>query len=147
MENHDVPDIHARPTLLLILAIFTILGSALTIIGAFLPEDFSGMRADMPASPGWVTALTMASAVVKLGGAILLIQMRRWGFFVYLGGELVALFLNLKTGMDLMQWADATNTSGMAIDPVVFALVLVGGMVLLSVVWVGGYAAFLSRMR
>jgi hypothetical protein len=148
MEKQDLQSTQQRPAGVLILAIITILGSALTIVGGLLlPENFSGLPEGMPQSPAWVTALTMVSALIKLGGAILLIQMRRWGFFTYLAGELLTVFLNLKTGFDLIHWSGEANTSAMPIDPVVFALGLVGAMLLLSVIWVGVYAAYLPRMR
>jgi hypothetical protein len=148
METQDLENEQPRPPLLLILAVITILGSVFTIVGGlFLPEDFSGWSEGMPKSPVWVTALTMLAAVVKLGGAILLLLRRRIGFWVYLGGELLAVFLNFKTGYDLMNWSNEQPIAGMPIDPAIFALLLVGVMLLLSVIWVGGFASYLGRLR
>lgn len=148
MENPDPSNAAARPPLLLILAVLTVLWSLFTLVGGLLPsEDFSGWSEGMPQSPGWVTALTMVSAVIKGGGAVLLLLMRRWGFYAYLAGELLTTALNIKTGFDLMTWSGETNTSAMAINPALMAVGLVGGMLLLSVIWVGAFAHYLPRLR
>jgi hypothetical protein len=148
MEGQDVESTPSRPPLLLILAVMTVLMSLFTIGGGlFFSEDFSGWGEGMPKSPAWVTTLTIVSALVKLGGAAGLLLMRRWGFYAYLAGELMALSLNLKTGFDLMRWSAEARGSGMAINPELFAVILVGLMIVFSVIWVGGFATYLERLR
>jgi hypothetical protein len=148
MEGQDVESMPSRPPLLLILAVMTVLMSLFTIGGGlFFSEDFSGWGEGMPQSPAWVTTLTIVSALVKLGGAAGLLLMRRGGFYAYLTGELMALSLNLKTGFDLMRWSAEARGSGMTVNPELFAVILVGLMIVFSVIWVGGFATYLERLR
>ena len=149
MNTNPQSSVVERPTVVLIMAVLTLIWSALTLLGGLVSTDglFPSVGANAPVSPEWINWSTMGAAVVKGIGAVLLLGMRKMGFFVYLAGELVTVFLNLMSGMALYAWAQESASNSTPIDPVILILGLTGVMIALSVVWIGAFAVHLSKMR
>jgi len=108
-DQEKMEQASGRPTLVTVLCILSFLGSGLSalfllliVIGGAtlaskLPEAFSGMFA----ASGGMTFLiaTLVLSVASLLGAIKMWGMKKLGFFLYAGANIVGIILPLAFGM------------------------------------------------
>lgn len=146
MEDNALPK--PRPVLVSLLAI-------LTIVGAIFSFGFAGLQALVPELsrnsvpiPIWLTTIAFVLIAGKLVAAILLLRMRRIGFFMYAGLESLAAILSIIEGKIGMDYLDAGYTlDRLPIDPALLILLSVGFRIGLSILFIGGHAAHLGKMK
>lgn len=145
MEDNTLPK--PRPVLVTILAILTIIGTVLTFGIDGLKELAPELtRYDVPL-PIWITVVSYCATVGKLIAAIFLLRMKRMGFYAYAACESVDAILSIIGGKISMEYMDAGYSNpNIPVDPQVLMLFVVGLKVGLSIVFIGGYAAHLSKM-
>lgn len=137
-----------RPILVLILAILTIVGSILGLGYAAMKEAIPDLGANDVPMPVWVNAITYAMLVGKLVAAIFLIMMRRLGFYLYCVFEGISAMMSIVGGKIGMDYMDTSYVNpGIPFDPRVLMMVIVGIGIGLSIAFIGGYAAHLSKMK
>jgi hypothetical protein len=145
MEDNTLPK--PRPVLVTILAILTIIGAVLAFGVDALKELVPELaRYDVPL-PIWITVVSYCMTIGKLIAAIFLLRMKRIGFYAYAACESIQAILSIVGGKISMEYMDAGYSNpNIVIDPKVLMLFLVGLGVGLSIVFIGGYAAHLSKM-
>lgn len=137
-----------RPTLVTILAILTFVGS-----GAYLGYvALSGLVPELELQsielPMWITATTIVAQVGKTIAAILLLRMQRLGFYIYAGLEVISAIASIVSGKITMEYMDSTYVNpDLPFDPKFFVLVVMGMSIGLSILFIGGFAAHLGKMR
>ncbi|MEY3441788.1 MAG: hypothetical protein RLZZ519_69 [Bacteroidota bacterium] len=146
MEDNTLPK--PRPVLVSILAI-------LTILGAVFAFGFAGLQALVPdlsrnevPLPAWVTIAAFVVIAFKVVAAILLLRMRKMGFYLYAGFETLSALLAIvegKIGMDYLDSGFALDN--LPIDASVLILLTVGIRIGLSILFIGGHAAHLGKMK
>ena len=137
-----------RPVLVTVLAIFTIVGTVFTFGYAGLTELLPELKANNVPLPAWINVLSYILAVGKLVAAILLIRMKRIGFYLYAALEGVSAVLSIiggKIGVDYMDTGFVNPQ--LPFDPTIIVMVFVGVGIGLSIAFIGGYAAHLSKMN
>ena len=138
----------SRPTLVTILAVLTLIWS-----GAYFA--YMGLEAISPELelqsielPAWITIILVATQLGKTAAAILLLRMKRIGFFAYAGLEVISAIASIISGKIAMEYMDSTYVNpDLPYDPKFFVLILMGMSVGLSVLFIGGFAAHLAKMR
>lgn len=137
-----------RPFLVLILAILTILGAFFTYGYALVKMAAPEIAQNEVPLPAWITVTSFVLTAGKVVGAILLLGMRRMGFYLYAGFEAiyaVMVIVESKYQLDYME-TGYVNPS-IPFDPNFFVLLLAGISIGLTIVFIGGHAAHLSKMR
>jgi energy-converting hydrogenase Eha subunit A len=137
-----------RPGLVTVLAVFTFIGTAAyflyELIVLALPE-IAYSEAELPV---WVTAVIWTTQVVKTVAAVLLLGMRKVGFYIYAISEFVAAIMTILTAKASMDYMDSSFVNpDLAFDPKIVPLVLAGMSLGLSIVFIGGFATHLGKMR
>lgn len=138
----------ARPTFVTILAIFTIIGTVMYFgwigLTALVPE-LSGQEVDVPV---WLTIGAYVTQLGKFVAAILLLKMCKIGFYLYAGLEVLSTICALLIGKVNMDYIDSSYVNpSFPMDPKVVVLVAMGMWVGMAILFVGGYATHLQKMR
>lgn len=137
-----------RPTLVTILAILTLIGAVLTLGYQGLKEMIPELERNEVPLPSWITVVTYAMTALKVLGAILLLGMRRAGFFLYACAETVSAVMVILGGKYTLEYMDVSFVNpNLAFDPQVFAIVFIGMSIGFSILFIGGHAAHLGKMR
>jgi hypothetical protein len=145
MQDNSLPK--PKPVLVTILAILTILGTAFTFIYALLQEAVPELQANEVPLPTWLTITTYILAAGKLVAAIFLLRMKRIGFYLYATFESIAAVLSIVGGKIGMEYMDSSYVNpNLPFDPKVFMIFVIGLGIGLSIAFIGGYAAHLSKM-
>lgn len=154
MDPFDMDELQEarRPALITVFAILTLIGTLLTVVSLFVPFDFltSGAPSNIqpPEMPGYITYGQFVLALLKGAAAILLLQMRKMGFYMYAAAESVYVVLSIigaKLGLD---WVETIPLQpNMPIDPGTLIIAATGISLLVSLVWIGGYASQLNKMQ
>lgn len=103
MENENVPT--SRPGMLTALCILTFIGSGLNLLFSLLLLVLSGtisaLLADIPgfgeamaALPVWKLILLVLLAATSLYGAITMWKLKKMGFYIYAGAQVVMLAIS-----------------------------------------------------
>jgi hypothetical protein len=145
MENNSLSK--PRPVLVTVLAIFTILGAVFTFGFGLLKEVVPEIAYNDVPLPAWITITTYVLVTGKLVAAILLLRMRKIGFYLYAAFESIAAVLSIIGGKISMEYMDSTYVNpNLPFDPKVLMLFIVGMGIGLSILFIGGYAAHLNKM-
>jgi hypothetical protein len=142
------PELDQRPTLVSVLAILTIVGTAFyfgyCLLKAAVPE-ISMQEVELPL---WMTISNCVIQLGKLAAAFLLLRMRRIGFFLYAGLETTSAILTMIGGKMTMDYMDSSYVNpSLNFDPKILVLAMLGMSIGLSIAFIGGFAAHLSKMR
>lgn len=141
---------HKRPTIITVFAILTLVSCGFSLISALLPSDLFSGNSNVPTPPrdDMMRLADAFLAMVKIGGAVLILQMRKIGVFLYVGAELLVAALmvfNLKKQLDFFD--EMAFYNDMPIDPAIFTIIGVAFGLIFSAVWIGVYVANLKKMR
>ena len=137
-----------RPVIITVFAIFTIIGCAMAILGAFIPTGLftRDLTYSPPQPPAWIGYVGALLAVMKLVGALQMLKMRRIGFFLYAAGESASAIISIVSArivLDLMAGFDMPGP----IDLNLILIITTGVNLLLSVVFIAVYGSQLKNMR
>ncbi len=146
MEDNTLP--RPRPILVTLLAIMTIIGAVFAFGLAGLKELIPDLgRNDVPL-PLWISATGYVMSLGKLVAAIFLLGMRRIGFFLYAAFETISAIMSIIGGKIGMDYLDTSfSNPDVPIDPKVLMMFVVGLGIGLSILFIGGFAAHLSKMK
>ena len=146
MEN-TAPTTTPRPTLVTLLAVFTFIGTAAyfgwLLLGWLVPQF--AQQEDWPL---WVVVTICIGQAGKFVAAILLLKMRRMGFFLYTGMELVSATMGIIGSKVTMDYMDSSYVSpDLQFDPKIMVIGLLCMSIGLSIIYIGGFASHLSKMH
>lgn len=136
-----------RPTIITVFAIFTIIGCAFTMLSVFIPTDLftSGLNNAPPTPPQWITYVGGALALLKLLGALQMLQMKRLGFYMYAVGETAAAIVSIISARIMIDLLAGIHMPG----PIDMELILIGTTgfnLLLSILFIAVYGSQLKKM-
>lgn len=141
-------EIAPRPVLVTLLAILTIVGIILGLGFDLIKRAIPELSVNDIELPLWLTIGSYAMSLLKFIAAILLLRMRRIGFFMYAIGESIAAVFSMIGGKIGMDYLDTSYSNpDIPFDPKVLLLFVIGLGVGLSIVFIGGYGAHLSKMK
>ncbi len=135
-----------RPTLVTVLSILTIAGSVFyfgyLLMTMFVP-DLNTVE-----TPLWMNITTLVAQIGKIAAAILLLRMSKIGFYLFVVLETAATIIFLLSSKMTMDYMDSSFVNpDLNFDPKVFVLVLMGMGIGLAIIFIAGFASYLSRMR
>jgi hypothetical protein len=109
LDEQETQPANKRPVFLTALCVLTWMGSAvLFILHAYEYVSYSAIIRDLKASDGmdmeggiinmfswmmWGSLLQCICALICVAGSIAMFKQKKWGFYVYLLGEIVQMFL------------------------------------------------------
>ncbi len=139
--------IQPRPMIVTILAIFTIVGTVLylgfLLIKPLIPE-IGAQEVDLPT---WMDVSNVGLSLGKLVAVLLLMRMRRIGFFLYTILEVVAATVTIIGSKLTMDFMDSSFVNpDIDFDPKILVLAMLGMSIGLSIIFIGGFASQLSKM-
>ena len=136
-----------RPTIITVFAIFTIIGCAFTMISVFIPTDLftGGLNNAPPTPPRWIALVGGGLALLKLFGALQMLQMKRLGFFLYAAGETSAAVIAIISTRIMMDLMAGISMPG-PIDMELILIITTGFNLLMSVLFIAVYGSQLHKM-
>ena len=141
---------YKRPTIITVFAILTLVSCGFSLIGALLPTDMFSGNSDVPTPPrdDMMRFADGFLAMVKAGAAILILQMRKIGVYLYVGAELMIaglMVINLKKQLDF--YDEMSFYNDLPVDPTIFTIIGVAFGLIFSAVWIAVYVMNLKKMR
>ena len=137
-----------RPVLVTILAVLTFVGTGLYFGYQLLVLAIPEIQMEQVEWPVWITATLYVTQIGKTIGAFFLLKMRRMGFFLYTGLEVVSAIMSMIGGKITMDYMDSGYINpAIGFDPKMAALVMLAMGMGISIAFIGGFAAHLSKMR
>lgn len=137
-----------RPTLVSVLAILTLVGNGLYFANELLVAAIPGLDFSFVELPTWVVAVTYVASVVKVVAAILLLRMRKVGFYTYVASELATAAMAIVNMRLALDYTDSTTTNPLLnFDPALLPIVGLCLSLGLSIAFIGGFGAHLGKMR
>jgi hypothetical protein len=136
-----------RPTIITVFAIFTIIGCAFSMLSVFIPTDLftRGLDSAPPTPPQWIAFVAGALALLKLLGALQMLQMKRLGFFMYAAGETASAVLTIISARITIDLLSGMNIPG-PIDMELILIFTTGFNLLMSVLFIAVYGSQLKKM-
>ena len=138
-----------RPTVITVFAILTLIYCGFSLITALLPEDmFSGGDAPSPPREPMLQFADVFLSIVKVAGAILILQMRKLGVYLYVGAELlfaVLMVVNLQKQLAFLD--EMAYYDDLPMDPGTFVIFGAGVALIASAAWIGIYLYHFQKMR
>ena len=136
-----------RPAIITIFAILTIIGVVMTIVSALMPSNmFMSSFQNTPELPGWITVGSLCLAGVKLLAAILLLKMKRMGFFLYVVAESASAILQIIGSRIMLDLLSPFEAPDMPISMDVIILITTVFSLIISLVFILAYASQLNKM-
>lgn len=136
-----------RPILITIFAIITLVGVAFTLLSSVIPSDtFTSNFQETPELPGWLVGLGAVIAFAKLGAAILLLRMKRAGFFIYVIAESGAAILQIIGARIMIDLLSPFGNANFPISMETLIMIFTAFSLLLSLVFILVYASQLNKM-
>ncbi len=139
-----------RPTIITVFAILTLIACGFSLIFALVPDNIFNGSGDVPSPPRdpAFQIADVAMALVKIAGAIFILQMRKIGFYIYTIAEIGVVGLLLYTTKASLDYYDLMIfPSDLALDPAILIIITAIVLIISSIVWVGVYASQLKNMR
>ena len=138
-----------RPTILTIFVILTLVNCGLSLLFALVPDSVFNGLGDAP-SPPRDTAFQIADVVLalaKIGGAVLLLRMKKMGFYIYTLAEVGVVGLLLYTTFTTLDYYEnMIFDANLTMDPSVFIILTAAVLIISSIVWIGVYASQLKNL-
>lgn len=142
------PPAQSRPLLVHILAVLTILGAIAAYGYALVKLAAPEIAQNEVPLPAWIPITSFLLTAGKVVAAIFLIRMRRIGFYLYAGFEsLYAIMVIVESKFQLDYIETGYVNPSIPFDPNFFVLLLAGVSIGLTIVFIGGHAVHLSKMR
>lgn len=137
-----------RPTIITVFAIFTIIGCAITMLSVFIPTDLftSGLTNAPPQPPRWIAFVGGGLALLKLLGALQMLQMKRLGFFLYAAGETATAIVGIISTRIMIELIGGMPFPG-PIDMELILIVTAGFNLLMSILFIAVYGSQLKAMN
>jgi hypothetical protein len=154
LDEQETQPANKRPVFLTVLCILTWVGSAICFaLYAYqyiLYNSFHNSLKEMASNPlydpstdltnpfrwmVWSALIACAGALICAGAAVVMWKRRKWGFYVYLAGEVIPLVVTTY----------ATFTMGRSIDPISLAIMAVWWIVPIGFIVM--YALNLKHMK
>ncbi|MFN8393146.1 MAG: hypothetical protein U0176_00580 [Bacteroidia bacterium] len=142
------PTAQPRPLLVLILAILTILGAVTTYGYALVKLAAPEIAMNEVPLPAWIPITSFVLVAGKVVSAIFLLRMRKIGFYMYAAFESIfAIMVIVESKFQLDYMETGWVNPNIPFDPSFFVLLLAGVSSGLTIAFIGGHAAHLSKMR
>lgn len=142
-----------RPTVITIFAILTLVNVGFGLIAALVGNLFSfgpemeGMEALKPTFAENLT--TVLITMVKGGGAVMILMMRKLGVYLYTATEVILTGLGIYMLMRQLEWLDENfaYVADLPFDPSITYIAGVALSIILSIVWIAVYFSHVGKMR
>jgi lysylphosphatidylglycerol synthetase-like protein (DUF2156 family) len=136
-----------RPGVVTVFVILTLVGSSLfliwNLVAPLMPQEPTSMPQLM-----WVTIVSAVLGVGKIVGAILMLRMRKVGFYAYAVGEVASAVVGILETKRVLEWTEEALTfTPSPIDPTVLVIGALLFSILLTIVFVAVYASQLHKMH
>lgn len=149
MNQKNLAEPQARPTVITVFAILTLISGGFGLVAALVPDGiFNG--SGMPEVPrdDSLRAIDALLSILKVTGAIFLLQMRKIGFGIYTVAEIgVVILMVINLRKQLAFFEQMTFQKDLFMDPATFVIFGVGASIVLSVVWIAVYGSQMAKMR
>lgn len=149
MSNQKLESLGQRPTIITLFSILTITFCVIMIVLAIVPEDvFNGDDAGTsPPRDMTFRIVDIVIALIKVGGAIFLLQMKKMGFYLYTFGEILYVgSLIYVTKQQLDFYDGMIFPADLQLDPTIFITITAAVLIVGSIIWISVYASKLKDM-
>ncbi len=149
MSNQKLESLGQRPTIITLFSILTITFCVIMIVLAIVPEDvFNGDDAGTsPPRDMTFRIVDIVIALIKVGGAIFLLQMKKMGFYLYTLGEILYVgSLIYVTKQQLDFYDGMIFPADLQLDPTIFITITAAVLIVGSIIWISVYVSKLKDM-
>lgn len=149
MSNQNLESLGQRPTIITLFSILTITFCVIMIVLAIVPEDvFNGDDAGTsPPRDMTFRIVDIVIALIKVAGAVFLLQMKKIGFYLYTIGEILYVgSLIYVTKQQLDFYDGMIFPADLQLDPTIFITITAAVLIVGSIIWISVYASKLKDM-
>jgi hypothetical protein len=137
-----------RPALVTILVVMTFLGTVFYFGALLLARVNPDITLSTIEAPLWISITLVVTQLGKTIAGIMLLGMRRIGFYLYAGLEVVSAIASIMSGKITMDYMESGYVNpDLKFDPAIFVLLLMGMSIGLTILFISGFAAHLGKMR
>lgn len=145
--NENFQEKRIRPTIITVLCIMTLVGTGIGIIQDTILIIAGGLGASEIKYPFWMPVLGFCLGLIKIAAAILMLRMKRIGFFLYAPAEAGIAVLAILSGKIQMDYIESIPTNqDLPFDPSYIAMGTSAVWLVASVAFLIIYASQLSKL-
>ncbi len=137
-----------RPKIITLFVTLTFLFCGIMILFAVVPDSVFNPdnNPDNVRNP-YIQFGDVAISLIKIIGGILLLRMKKMGFYLYTLGEIAYVAMLIPQTLDEIEKADNYMfPADMPVDPAILVAGFSGLLILCSIIWISVYASRLRQM-